>query len=406
MSSADRAAAAVRLANSRECLLVLRDAAEPMTVGELAIRTGLSRPTVDAVLADLVDSGAVTSRSPAEAGTPGRPARRFAFDPGAGLVVGVDVGVHQLRCRVADASGRVLLQRSEPAIMDGTDRITNLARTVEDLVAAAVDDHVGAPAGGTARPAAVGIAVPGILGRDDRVVQSLAIPEWIGVDLQARLSDRLGCPVTVENDIKAAAYAEHHVAAVADNLIFLQIGHRISVAVIVAGKILQGSHRVAGELGSQRGMRWTSSSRRGDLLWSTGHDAEPLFARAAAGDHAARDEIEQFCAEIAPTISTLLLAVDPEVVIVGGGLSRSGPTLLDPLRRQVHRLLMTPEKPEFRSARLTTDGAVIGALGHAFEHSSAAVVGIPGVPPPWNRLHDRERPSDPATARTEESVPA
>ncbi|MGO2360213.1 MAG: hypothetical protein ACTH6N_03695, partial [Brachybacterium tyrofermentans] len=67
-----------------------------------------------------------------------------------------------------------------------------------------------------------------------------------------------------------------------------------------------------------------------------------------------------------------------------GGLSREGETLLGPLRRSLHRLLMTPERPEVVAARLTTDGSLTGALGRAFEHGSARIAGVPGVPAPWS----------------------
>src|SRR5699024_12329480 len=71
-------------------------------------------------------------------------------------------------------------------------------------------------------------------------------------------------------------------------------------------------------------MRWTDSSVRGRLTWSTGDDAQELLERAAAGDAGAIQEIEEFCAQIAPRLATVLLTVDPERVVVGGGLSRAG----------------------------------------------------------------------------------
>jgi predicted NBD/HSP70 family sugar kinase len=210
----------------------------------------------------------------------------------------------------------------------------------------------------------------------------------------------LGCAVSIENDIKLAAFAEHHLGDTVDSLIFLQIGNRISVSVIVDGKILQGSHRLAGELGTQRGMRWTETSQRGQLQWSTGAEAEKLFERAASGESEAQQEISLFCAEIAPKITSLLLAIDPERVIVGGGLSRAGETLLDPLRRHIHHLLTSEEKPELSLAQLTSDGAVTGALGHTFEHSSTQIFGIGGVPAPWARLRTESKPSPDQENRT------
>jgi predicted NBD/HSP70 family sugar kinase len=416
MSSADRAGAAVRQANARDCLLILRDAGVPLTVADIATKTGLSRPTVDAVLHQLVGHGSVQScaqsGSPAESTSPGRPPRRFVLDPSTTLVAGVDVGTRGVRCTLTDSAGRIVArtraglgrrsaERRIDAVVEAVESAQKLARQDHDHQR---PDHVEHPdrlAPAAPRLAAVGVAVPGILDHQDRITQSLAVPDWVGIDLRAGLSERLGCAVTVENDIKLAAYAEHHIGETADNLLFLQIGNRISVALIVDGRILQGSHRLAGEIGTQRGMRWTGSSVRGELRWSTGVVAEPLFDRAANGDRHALAEIDQFCAEIAPRLATLVLTTDPKLVVVGGGLSRAGEVLLGPLSRQLDRLLTTAGKPELTVARLTTDGSLTGAVGHAFEHSSENIFGIPAVPAPWCRLGTADPPASTTSNETE-----
>lgn len=391
MSTADQAAIAVRQSNARDCLVALRDASTPLTVAEVASRTHLSRPTVDTVLQELMVHGPVQAAQPAEVSAPGRPARRFGFDTAAAVVAAVDVGTRTMNCVLADAGGTIAVHRRVAAdLQDGAARINAVVDLIQsccaELSARRESNGNSALSGGPITPSAVGIAVPGILTADHRIGQSLAIPDWVGIDLPSVLGQRLGCPVIVENDIKLAAYAEHQLGAVTPNIAFIQIGNRISVALIVDGKILQGSHRLAGELGSQRGMRWTRTSDRGQLTWSTGDDAEPLFRRAARGDLDAAAEIDRFCAEIAPKITALLLTVDPDLVVVGGGLSRAGATLLDPLRDHVHRLLMTPDKPDLVAARLTTDGAITGALGHVYEECSADIFGVLDVSPPWHRF--------------------
>ncbi|HEY9294100.1 MAG TPA: ROK family transcriptional regulator [Microlunatus sp.] len=421
MSSADRAAAAVRQANARDCLLQLRDASAPLTVGDLAERTGLSRPTVDAVLAELVDRGPVHNCARTEPSLPGRPARRFAFDAAGTVVAGIDIGARGMRCTLSDAGGNVITSIGS-AVPTGADR----TELVVDLVRRAVrqadqyQDHQESDQpddvhrdgdhcdhdqhrrgrGDRTRLAAVGISVPAILDHDDQVVQSLTVGEWIGFDLRKELSARLDCDVWIENDVKLAAYAEHHLGSGADNSILVQIGNRISIAVIIDGKILQGSHRLAGELGSLRSMRWTRSSRDGQLVWSDGTEAVEVFRRAEAGDDQALQEIDAFCAEIAPRLAALLLTVDPELVVIGGGLSRAGETLLTPLRRRVSELLMTPDLAEFVTAGLTTDGSLTGALGHAFEHGSNEIFGIPGVPAPWCRWRNNPLSINGAETRT------
>src|SRR5699024_9357708 len=127
-----------------------------------------------------------------------------------------------------------------------------------------------------------------------------------------------------------------------------------------------------------------------------------LLERAAAGEAAAQAEVEEFCAQIAPRLATVLLTVDPERVVVGGGLSRAGETLLGPLRSAVGRLLMTEHAPDLVPARLTTDGPLVGALGMGFAHVSTRITGVPDVPAPWHRIHStltRPRPR-PRPART------
>lgn len=360
---------AVRAANARDCLLALRSASGPLTVGELASTTGLSRPTVDAVLQDLLAAGSAAPAPATQAAGAGRPARRFTFAPSAALVAGLDIGARSVRCLVTDLAG-VEIARSTVAL--------DPSAPLDALVAAleATGEQVGA----------MGVAAPGIVAADGRVTQSLAAPSLVGLDLAAQLEEQLGCPVGVENDIKLAALAEHHLGEDAESMLFVQLGHRISVAAILGGRILQGAHRLAGELGTQRGMRWTASSERGRLTWSTGIEAQPLLERAAAGDAAARAEVEEFCAEIAPRLATVLLTLDPERVVVGGGLSRAGETLMGPLRAALDHLLMTEDRPALVTAHLTTDGALVGALGLAFDLGSAALHGVPGVPAPWTRL--------------------
>ncbi|HEX7351040.1 ROK family protein [Brachybacterium sp.] len=370
MRTAPPTPSALRRANARDCVVALRDAGTAMTLAELAAATGLSRPTVDAVLEDLAGTSTVTPAPAAASGSAGRPARRFRFDPSSAAVAGLDLGAHSIRCLITDASGQVLARAEVPSA--GTDPLAALERAV---------DATGIT------PDAIGVAVPGILAPDGRIARSLAVPALDGLDLAGTLAARLDRPVAVENDIKLAALAEHHLGPAADSIVLLQLGHRISVAVVLAGVILQGAHRLAGELGSQRGMRWTNSSQRGRLTWSTGDDARELIERAADGDPAAAAEIEEFCAQIAPRLATVLLTVDPERVVVGGGLSRAGETLLAPLRRAVGRLLMTEHPPELVPAHLTTDGALVGALGRGFAHGSSRLSGVPDVPAPWRTLH-------------------
>jgi len=119
----------VRGANQVACLRFLADADDAQTVGVISAGTGLSRPTVHAVLDDLIGAGLVEPTEPSTAG-PGRPARAFRFAREAGLVAGVDLGPRGVRAIICDLSGRRVAYtelRQEPT----TELIQHAVRFVE-----------------------------------------------------------------------------------------------------------------------------------------------------------------------------------------------------------------------------------------------------------------------------------
>ena len=198
---------------------------------------------MDSVLQDLADSGALLLASPAvdRGGRPGRPARRFALDPSERDRRRRGSRRASVTCLVSDAVGTVLARTTVPAETE------TISPPPKRPFAAPVMLR-----NASASPC------PASSAADGRIAQSLALPDLVGRDLAAELAQRLGAEVVVENDIKLAALAERHLGPPAESIAYVQIGHRISLALILDGRILQGSHRLAGELGSQRGMRWTS----------------------------------------------------------------------------------------------------------------------------------------------------
>ncbi|GAA3095300.1 putative NBD/HSP70 family sugar kinase [Kribbella aluminosa] len=408
METARGAAQAERAANQVACLRFLADADEARTVGVLSEATGLSRPTVHAVLDDLLDAGLVESTSPATAG-PGRPARAFRFAREAGLVAGVDLGPRGARAIICDLSGRrvgyaevppdspadlSLIQRALEAAASASDR----GQSAQDSEPGSVGSRRAPDAGGDSidlgRLRAVGVGLPGVVEADGRLRASLAMPGLVGLPVGELLGKELGLPVVVDNDIKLAALAEQRGGAGRgySDVVYLQIGHRLSVSIVLNGVIRQGRHRLAGELGAQRGMRWTRNAQRGQLVWSARPTGAEVLTAAAAGDADAQAELENFCTQIAPRIATVLLVVDPEVVVVRSGPAEDSSALLRPLAAAVENELVFPERPPFVAAALGREAVVLGAVGNAFDRMKSAIYGIHDFPSPWNRIiHEVER---------------
>lgn len=427
METARGAAQAERAANQVACLRFLADADAARTVGVISEGTGLSRPTVHAVLDDLLDARLVEATSPATAG-PGRPARAFRFAREAGLVAGVDLGPRGARAIICDLSGRRVGYAEVPA--DGAADLTLIQRALAAAAGAAARDGRAAREAGAASSAldgaaagaarypldaplgshadsypspgpldlgllrAVGVGLPGVVEGDGRLRASLAIPGLVGLPVGELLEKELGVPVVVDNDIKLAALAEQRGGAGRgySDVVYLQIGRRLSVSIVLNGVIRQGRHRLAGELGAQRGMRWTRNAQRGQLVWSARPTGAEVLTAAAAGDPDAQAELQDFCTQIAPRIATVLLVVDPEVVVVRGGRAQDSGVLLRPLAAAVENELVSPERPPFVASALGQEAVVLGAVGNAFDRLTTGIYGIQDVPSPWNQItHEVER---------------
>jgi predicted NBD/HSP70 family sugar kinase len=378
------AAQAERSANQVACLRFLSGTDSAQTVGVISAETGLSRPTVHAVLDDLLEANLVVPTDPATVG-PGRPARAFRFAREAGLVAGVDLGPRGVRAIICDLSGRrvaytELMRRPDVSL------IQRAVRTAADENSIDLE-----------RLRAVGVALPGVIETNGDLRASLALPELVGLPIADIVSQDLGRPVAVDNDIKLAALAEQRVGAGRgySDVVYLQIGQRLSVSIVLNGVIRQGRHRLAGELGAQRGMRWTRNAQRGQLIWASHPTSQDVLRAAAAGDAAAQAEVEDFCAQIAGRIAGVLLVVDPEVVVVrGGGLAEDTAALLRPLEAAVEQELVFPERPPFVASALGREAVVLGAVGMAFDRFNTRIFGVHGYPSPWTQLtQDVERTS-------------
>jgi predicted NBD/HSP70 family sugar kinase len=385
MDATRGAAQAERSANQAACLRFLADTDEAQTVGVISAETGLSRPTVHAVLDDLLEAGLVVPTGPSTIG-PGRPARAFRFARETGLVAGVDLGPRGARAVICDLSGRRMgYTELKPERRGDSSAIQRAVRTAAQENSIEIE-----------RLRAVGVALPGVIESDGHLRASLALPDLVGLPIGETVSRDLGCPVAIDNDIKLAALAEQRGGAGRgySDVVYLQIGHRLSVSIVLNGVIRQGRHRLAGELGAQRGMRWTRNAQRGQLMWTSHPTVEAVLTQAAAGDLDAQAEIADFCEQIAGRIATVLLVVDPEVVVVRGGLAQHSAALLRPLEAAVENELVFPERPPFVASALGHEAVVLGAVGMAFDQFSSTIYGVHDYPSPWSRItHDLERTS-------------
>ncbi|TDD16380.1 ROK family protein, partial [Kribbella turkmenica] len=307
--------------------------------------------------------------------TVGRPARRYRFRADAGRILGVDVGGHKVLAMVTDLEG-VVLQQTRVAVSPRSGRRERLA-TLDDCV-----NRTLATAG--VRPDQVwstGVATTGLVDGTGKVMLSDSVPEWTGVDLAGHLRRLVAGPVRVENDCKLAALAEswRGVARHARNVVFLLAGLRTGAGLIIDGRLHRGFSNAAGEIGALPAAGWLRAPQHLNDWLDAGHldpdagrhsdDVEPVFLAARDGDRAAVRAVRGYVRDIAVGASALVLTLDPELVVIGGGFSRSADVLVEPLRRELDRWCL--RTPEIRVSEFGDEGVALGAVRLALEEVEA-----------------------------------
>ncbi|MBW1598101.1 ROK family transcriptional regulator [Streptomyces sp. JJ38] len=370
----------LRRINSAVVLRALRGAEGPPTLTELVGETGLSRPTVEGVVDGLVTAGLVTEAADvATARRQGRPARRYRFRAEAGHLLGVEIGPHRVSAVLSDLTGGIVGRAERPVheTSDADERLERVRSVVSELL------RRSEVARSTLR--AVGVGTPGIVRSDGSVRLCTALPGWTGLPLAERLRRSFRCPVLVENDANAAVLAERWqgVAEGCEDVVMVLAGLSPGAGSLIGGRLHRGYGGAAGEIGALHLLGREAAPER---LLSTGEEPlHPLdeaavarvFRRAGDGDEQARRAVDRFVRRLVHDVAALVLALDPELVVIGGwaaGLDG----VLAPLRAELERYCLRPPRVEL--SVLGESAVPVGALRLALDHVEEQLFSVQAGP--------------------------
>jgi predicted NBD/HSP70 family sugar kinase len=396
----------LRQLNSAHVLRAIRSHG-PISRAELASTIGLSKPTVNEVVEGLlgdgtvIESEAIGEERPLR---PGRPARLLRFRADLGHVLGIDIGANKLLIVVADLNGDVIVSERRPVqVLERAD-----AEAMLKHVQAAATRALAAAGVQRSLLQAVGVGTPGVVDpATGRLSLAPQLGGWDGLPLGRRLQRSFPCPVLVENEAHLSVLAERWRGAAQgiDDALFVQAGYGIGGGLLVGSRLYRGANGAAGEIGylpfaedwsprdglgafehaaggsayARHGRRAASSHGGRRLLELAGGDfdaidAEVVFAAAAEGNAAALKIVETLVRRLARGIAAAVVVLDPRAVIVGGGLSRAGQTLLHPLERELADLVPIP--PRIVLSDLGEEAVAYGAVRLAVLNVEEHLFGI------------------------------
>jgi len=307
----------------------------------------------------------------ADASGTGRPPRVVELRADAALVLGIDAGGTRIRAVLADLEGAVRAS------------VTGVVRSPEDgeAVLAAIaglvsEARAGQPRG---RVLAAAAGISGIVDQaEGTVLLSPDLPGLQGVAVADRLEESLRLPVGIDNDDVLAAVGEAAFGAArgCSDVVFLSLGFGLGAGLIVGGRPVRGARAAAGAIAyltpgrledraSGRAIpeRYIERVGRAGARSRGRIDAREVFVRAAEGDRAAGAIVREAVEALGQLVVNVAALLDPEVIVIGGGLAENGPTLFEPLAERLANAV--PYPPRLVPSGLGEDAVARGAAALA-----------------------------------------
>jgi glucokinase len=307
--------------------------------------------------------------------------------PSGPLRVGIDIGGTKTDAVAIDEAGHVV---HELRLATGFGAESVLATSMEAVRQLA--ERAGCPADDFA---SIGIGIPGAVDVASGRVEHAVNLGLSGLDLGSELEARLGRAVRVENDVNAAALGAFSLLGrtPAQSMAYLNLGTGLAAGLVLGGRLWRGSRGVAGEIGhipvdpagplcpcGQRGcLELMASGSAVARQWPTDEPkpVRALFAAADAGDPLAIEVRSRLVDNVAAAVRLLVLTVDVDDVVIGGGLSSLGDVLLADVRGVLQGWAASSE---FLASLQLPDRVALVPNDFPAAAVGAALVGVDAVP--------------------------
>lgn len=301
--------------------------------------------------------------------------------------LGVDIGGTFIKLGIVDDAGNVSMRREVPIDRSGKETVMETVMNGIDTLLKDSGLEAGAFEG-------IGVSAAGCIDTNKGCVAENGgnIPDWSFTPVAGPLSERYGIGATIANDGNCVALAEAWVGAARGlrDVICVVLGTGVGGGIISGGHLIEGTHGFGGEIGhfpthadllmtgeKKWGSHYETFASTGALVrralmsgkdWLNGKE---IFEAAASGDAGALEILDGWTTEIAAGITGLVHIFDPEVVLIGGGVSAQNELLVKPVRDKVIETV-TPDMAaelKLRAAELGNNAGMVGAVKYFIDRS-------------------------------------
>lgn len=365
---------------NRSAILDLVRERSPISRSEIARQLNMSMPTVMRVVDTLHDEDLVRWSGDSQS-TGGRPGNLLEFNADGYAVLGLDLGGSKMFGTVADLGGNIQSEIYRPwESNDPCDTLEQVSQLISDLLTR--------PRPPQQQVRGIGVGAPGVTLYERGVVTWAPSLGWRDLPLKDILQERFNYPVAVENDVNLAALGEYGFGAArgTTSAACIAIGTGIGAGIVIDRKIHRGFNQSAGEVGylppdvSYLGRRYDSfgalesiasgsgvERRARQLLEQQnlplpeqGPSAEDVFKAARLGETWAQQVVAETVDYLAFAVAVISAVLDPQVIVLGGGVARSADLLIEPILSRLDGVI--PTRPNLVASSLGSRAAVLGAI--------------------------------------------
>lgn len=306
------------------------------------------------------------------------------------MYIGIDLGGTNIAVGLVDKKGNIITQASMPTLRERhwTEIVKDMAVLTQKVTTAAGKN--------LADIKVVGIGIPGYIDNTNGVVVYASNLNMENVPIASEFRKYIDIPVNLENDANAAAFGEYFVQnSDRDSFLMVTLGTGVGGGLVIKGKIFRGFNGAGGEIGhtvihtngekcpcgrrgcyesyasvtalinqTKKKMAECPDSKMHQWVKEKGAvNGQTAFDCAKEGDNAAIEVRDTYIQYVAEGIVNMVNIFQPETVVIGGGISREGDTLLSPIKKFVEKYEYNKNSPKTKIeiARLFNDAGIVGA---------------------------------------------